>query len=105
MGTLFTVDYALKYEGWTLNLCKAPYGWYLVNELSINVRRNDFYLRLFVYDLNNNLVYTNVIPTIDDYKKQIKRNIFKWKGTKKSTKILLQEGCSVLLEDGNYLIF
>jgi len=105
METLFTVDYALKYEGWTLDLCKAPYDWYLVNGMSINVRRNDFYLRLFVYNPCGDLVYSNVIPSRQDYKTKIKKNLLRWKAASKNCSHLLQEqGCSILLEDGGYII-
>jgi hypothetical protein len=104
METLFTVEYALKYEGWTLDLCKAPYNWYLVNGMSINVRRNDFYLRLFVYDPCDNLVYSNVIPSIHDYKTKIKKNLIRWKGSKRCNRLLQEQGCSLLLEDGGYIL-
>lgn len=103
METLFTVDYALKYEGWTLDSCKAPYGWYLVNGVSINVRRNDFYLRLIVYNTDNVLVCNEVIPSIRDYKTRIKKNIPKWSKFRKAERLLQQQGCSILLENNDYL--
>jgi hypothetical protein len=100
METLFTVEYALKYEGWAPYLCKAPYGWYTVGNVLINVRRNDFYLRLFVYDAYETLLYSDIIPSIHAYNTKIKRNIKKWGNT---SKLLLQQGCSLLTENGDYI--
>jgi hypothetical protein len=79
MNELFTVEYALNYEGWTYAKNIAPYNVYLLNEFTIKVRRNDFYLLLFIYNQCEQLVYCGRIYTINDYLVKIKRHLSKWK--------------------------
>jgi hypothetical protein len=79
MNELFTVEYALNYENWTYAKDIAPYNVYLLNEFTIKVRRNDFYLLLFIYNQCEQLVYCGRIYTINDYLVKIKRHLSKWK--------------------------
>jgi hypothetical protein len=50
MNELFTVNYALFYEGWKYAKNIAPYNVYQLDQFIIRVRRNDFYLVLFIYN-------------------------------------------------------
>ena len=79
MNELFTVDYALNYEGWTYAKNIAPYNVYKLDEFIIKVRRNDFYLLLFIYNKCQELVFCGRIYTIRDYTVKIKRHLSKWK--------------------------
>jgi hypothetical protein len=79
MNELFTVNYALFYEGWKYAKNIAPYNVYQLDQFIIRVRRNDFYLVLFIYNGCQELVFCGRIYTIRDYKMKIKRHLNKWK--------------------------
>lgn len=79
MDNLFTVDYALNYEGWKYVKNIAPYNVYQLDQFIIRVRRNDFYLVLFIYNKCQELVFCGRIYTINDYNLKIKRHLTKWK--------------------------
>ncbi len=80
MNELFTVDYALNYEGWTLDPTANPlYNKYLLDQFIIKVRRNDFYLMLNVTNGCGEVVFYGRIYTIYEYKVKVKRHLTKWK--------------------------
>lgn len=79
MDNLFTVDYALNYEDWKYVKNIAPYNVYQLDQFTIRVRRNDFYLVLFIYNKCQELVFCGRIYTINDYNLKIKRHLTKWK--------------------------
>lgn len=79
MDNLFTVDYALNYEDWKYVKNIAPYNVYQLDQFIIKVRRNDFYLVLFIYNKCQELVFCGRIYTINDYNLKIKRHLTKWK--------------------------
>lgn len=76
---LFTVDYALNYEGWTYDKEVAPYNVYTLDQFTIRVRRNDFFLLLYITNECDELVFCGRIYTILEYKEKIKKNLSKWK--------------------------
>lgn len=79
MNELFTVDYALNYEGWTLDPTANPmYNVYLLDEYTIRVRRNDFFLVLYITNRCEELVFAGRIYTIREYVTKIKKNLRKW---------------------------
>ncbi len=79
MNNLFTVDYALNYEGWKYLKNIAPYNVYRVGQFIVKVRRNDFYLVLYITNACNDLVFCGRIYTIEDYKIKVKKHLNKWK--------------------------
>ena len=79
MNNLFTVDYALNYEGWKYVKNIAPYNVYSLGQFTVRVRRNDFYLLLYINNACNNLVFCGRIYTIEDYKVKVKKHLDKWK--------------------------
>ena len=79
MNELFTVDYALNYEGWTYAKNIAPYNVYLLDQFTIKVRRNDFFLVLYITNACNEVVFYGRIYTIAEYKVKVKRHLYKWK--------------------------
>lgn len=85
MERLFTVEYALFYEGWTLDTSRAPYNWYRLGEYYIHVRRNDFYLLVRIWNRCYEQVFYGHIDSIDEYNRKIKRNLKKWKCKKQIT--------------------
>lgn len=76
---LFTVDYALNYEGWTYDTEVAPYNVYTLDQFTIRVRRNDFFLLLYITNACDELVFAGRIYTIEEYTTKIKKNLTKWK--------------------------
>jgi hypothetical protein len=80
MNELFTVDYALNYEGWEYDTTVTPeYNVYLLDQFTIKVRRNDFFLVLFITNACGELVFSGRIYTIAEYKSKIKAKLSKWK--------------------------
>jgi hypothetical protein len=80
MNELFTVDYALNYEGWEYDTTVTPeYNVYLLDQFTIRVRRNDFFLVLFITNACDELVFAGRIYTISEYKSKIKAKLHKWK--------------------------
>ena len=90
MNELFTVDYALNYEGWTLDPTANPmYNVYLLDQFTIRVRRNDFFLVLFITNACDELVFAGRIYTISEYKSKIKAKLHKWKCRRKCNQVFL----------------
>lgn len=85
MDTLFTVDYALNFEGWQYDKNVAPYNYYTLDQFNIKVRRNDFYLVLFIRNACNELVFCDRIYTINEYNNKVKKKLNKWKCRKHSS--------------------
>lgn len=85
MERLFTVDYALNYEGWALDTSRAPYNWYTLGEYHIYVRRNQFYLLIRIWNRCYEEVFYGHIASIEEYNSKIKRNLKKWKCRKQIT--------------------
>lgn len=79
MDTLFTVNYALTFEGWQYDKNVAPYNYYTLDQFNIRVRRNDFYLVLYIRNACNELVFCGRIYTINEYNEKIKKKLNKWK--------------------------
>ena len=80
MNYLFTVQYALDYESWTLDPNVYPeYNSYILDEFTIKVRRNDFFLVLYITNSCGKLVFCNRIYTIYQYKRLIKKKLSSWK--------------------------
>lgn len=76
---LFTVDYALNYEGWSYDETANPrYNVYTLDEFTIRVRRNDFFLVLYITNRCDELVFAGRIYTIGDYNVKVKKNLRKW---------------------------
>jgi len=76
---LFTVDYALNYEGWAYDKEVAPYNVYTLDQFTIRVRRNDFFLLLYITNECDELVFCGRIYTIQEYEEKIKKKLNKWK--------------------------
>jgi hypothetical protein len=91
MNDLFTVDHALNHEGWSLDTNPNNYvlddegfqlhRYYTVDNFSIRTRRNDFYLVLYIYNGCGILVFADRIETIEEYRRKVKRNLYKWRCT------------------------
>jgi hypothetical protein len=85
MNNLFTVNYALFYEGWEYDKERAPYDWYKLGEYKIYVRRSNFYLLIRIWNRCNEQVFYGHIHTVEEYQEKIKRNLKKWRCKKPLT--------------------
>lgn len=87
MEELFTVDWALNFEGWQYDKNVEPYNYYTLGEFNIKVRRNDFFLVLFIRNACDELVFAGRIYTKAEYKSKIKKNLTKWKCRNRTTNV------------------